>query len=381
MIEEKDIYRQLQQRLDDLPVGFPSTQTGIEIDLLKVLFSPEEAKLATKLGFLPEPLKKIHRRVKKMGMSLNELESFLDNMVQKGLILGGDIYKNRGKGKFYGNALYAIGIYDYQLGRLTKEFAEANYKYLNEDLLYELNRKDIPSQIRTIPVEKSITPEHYVSSYDDIRKIIENSEGPFAVADCICRKTMNLLGNPCKTTNLLETCISMEEAALHTLYLGYAREIDKQEVLEILNKAQDEGLILQPTNSQRPVFVCACCGDCCAFLASMKKLPRPADYFTSNYFSEVDEELCDGCGTCVERCQMGALTLVDNISHVNLDLCIGCGNCVASCPSNARYLIKKSKEHVPPKDFEKLYTKILMKKKGFIGTLKTLGRMMLGMRI
>ncbi len=113
----------------------------------------------------------------------------------------------------------------------------------------------------------------------------------------------------------------------------------------------------------------------------MKKLPRPADYFTSNYFSEVDEELCDGCGTCVERCQMGALTLVDNISHVNLDLCIGCGNCVTNCPSNARCLIKKSKEHVPPKDFEKLYTKILMKKKGFIGTLKTLGRMMLGMRI
>jgi hypothetical protein len=36
---------------------------------------------------------------------------------------------------------------------------------------------------------------------------------------------------------------------------------------------------------------------------------------------------------------------------------------------------------VPPKDVKKLYTKILIKKKGFIGTLKMLGRIILGMRI
>jgi Fe-S-cluster-containing hydrogenase component 2 len=78
---------------------------------------------------------------------------------------------------------------------------------------------------------------------------------------------------------------------------------------------------------------------------------------------------------------MEALTLVDNISQVNLDFCLGCGNCVSSCPSGAMKLVKKSKELVPPKDVKKLYTKILIKKKGFIGTLKTLGRMILGMRI
>ncbi len=88
MIEEENVYRQLQQRLDDLPVGFPSTKTGVEINLLKILFTPEEAKIAIKLNFMPEPLKKIHRRIKKMGMSINELEKILDSMVKKGIILG-----------------------------------------------------------------------------------------------------------------------------------------------------------------------------------------------------------------------------------------------------------------------------------------------------
>lgn len=76
MIEEENVYRQLQQRLDDLPVGFPSTKTGVEINLLKILFTPEESKIAIKLNFMPEPLKKIHRRIKKMGMSINELKKF-----------------------------------------------------------------------------------------------------------------------------------------------------------------------------------------------------------------------------------------------------------------------------------------------------------------
>ncbi len=128
MIEEENVYRQLQQRLDDLPVGFPSTKTGVEINLLKILFTPEEAKIAIKLNLMPEPLKKIHRRIKKMGMSINELEKILDSMVKKGIILGGDIFKSRRKGKTYGNSIYAPGIFDFQLKKLTKELVENHYK-------------------------------------------------------------------------------------------------------------------------------------------------------------------------------------------------------------------------------------------------------------
>jgi heterodisulfide reductase subunit A len=51
----------------------------------------------------------------------------------------------------------------------------------------------------------------------------------------------------------------------------------------------------------------------------------------------VDEELCTGCGVCVEICPYDARALNDKlkIAEVNEALCVGCGACIASCPSNA----------------------------------------------
>jgi len=58
-------YRKLQQHLDRLPVGFPETESGVEIRILKYLFTPEEAEIAIFLNLLPEKLHKINNRLKK----------------------------------------------------------------------------------------------------------------------------------------------------------------------------------------------------------------------------------------------------------------------------------------------------------------------------
>jgi len=102
----------------------------------------------------------------------------------------------------------------------------------------------------------------------------------------------------------------------------------------------------------------------------VKKSPRPADYFTTNFHAIVDSEACEGC--CVERCQMEALSLINNISTVDYDKCIGCCNCVVTCESNAIKLQKKENEMVPPKDFEK---------RGFLATMKMMGKMLLKKQI
>ena len=89
----------------------------------------------------------------------------------------------------------------------------------------------------------------------------------------------------------------------------------------------------------------------------------------SNYFVEINEDWCSGCGECVPRCHMEANKMNDNgISEVNLGYCIGCGVCVPICPENARTLVKKEKESVPPKNFTELYqaiakSKVLLKEK------------------
>jgi NAD-dependent dihydropyrimidine dehydrogenase PreA subunit len=91
----------------------------------------------------------------------------------------------------------------------------------------------------------------------------------------------------------------------------------------------------------------------------IKYLPRPADVVASNFYAEVNPELCKGSGTCVERCSMEAVRMDNGVSSVDLARCIGCGLCVPTCPENAIFLVKKVHETVPPMTEEDLFDMIL----------------------
>ena len=155
MAEKSDIYRELQKHLDKMPVGYPATESGVEIRILKYLFTPKQAELALYLKYQPQPLEKIYRKAKKLGFNIGELEKKLDEMFQQGLIN----YGKSGEEKFYANAPLAIGMYEYQLNSLTEDFVKDIYQYFEESFISEeWNKSGIP-QLRTIPVEQSLTPE------------------------------------------------------------------------------------------------------------------------------------------------------------------------------------------------------------------------------
>ena len=84
--EEIRIYRTLQEHLEKLPIGFPSTKSGVELKLLQYLFTPEEAKIAAKLSFTYDPLSVIHKRIDNLNISIEDLERILENSVKKGVI-------------------------------------------------------------------------------------------------------------------------------------------------------------------------------------------------------------------------------------------------------------------------------------------------------
>ena len=378
MNTESQIYQDLRKHLDKLPIGMPATASGVEIRILQHLFTPEEAKMATQLSMIPEPLSRIYQRVKKTGMSIGELEHILGHMVDKGSIL---LSKKDGK-KLYSVIPLAVGSFELQLGRITRDFGQDMKQYLWGEFGKEMFQTKIP-QLRTIPIEKSIpTPDKYqVSTYDNVREIIENVGGQIAVVNCVCRQTKDVIGESCIKTNLRETCIVYRDNTEYYLNHGIGRSISKEEALGILEKAQEAGLVLQPENTQHPGFVCCCCGDCCGILTTVKKFPRPAEFYASNYYAEVDSELCNGCGICVEQCQTEALTVVNGVAIVNLDRCIGCGNSAVSCESNASQLRKKEVELLPPKDTDALYTRIMSKKIGRWNMLKIGAKMLLRMRV
>ncbi|MFW9940985.1 MAG: DUF362 domain-containing protein [Candidatus Thorarchaeota archaeon] len=357
----KDIYRILQEHLDSMPVGFPATESGVEIRILKHLFTPEEAEIALKLKFQPEPLKRVFKRFKKSGIALNELEQKLDDMYFKGIINRGINTVGDAEEKYYAIVPLAIGIYEFQLGRLTKDFYTDHEQYVDEAFIHEYNSTGIP-QLRVIPIEETIEHEQKIASYDDMRNLIENIGEPIAVAECICRQAKDLMGEPCKKTKLVESCFTFRNAAKSYLEKGLAREITKEEALNLLKKAEEDGLVLQPGNSLRPMNICTCCGCCCGILTHQKKIPEPAQFFATNYYAEVDQDACIGCGTCEERCNMDAIHIEDAIAHVDLTRCIGCGVCVPTCTSDAMKLSKKEKETLPPRNTLATYMAIIDKK-------------------
>ena len=361
MVEEVDVYRALQRHMDTFPIRFPEREGGAEIRLLKRLFTPHEAKIATKLKwsvYPSETLDAIYPRLKDTGISKEELEKTLDEMAQKGLIL----YLKEGETKYYGNALWVIGIYELQVDKLTKELIEDMDQFYNARPLQEIQRTGI-GQLRTIPVGQSIEREDSVANYDNIRQLIDKSKGPFIVVNCVCRQTKDIAGEPCKATDRRHLCIGIGGFTKQYIDLGWGQEVSKEEILETIRQNEEEGLVLQPSNSQDIEFLCSCCGCCCGGLVGAKGASRPVDYFTTNYYTEVEADLCSSCGTCVEVCQMDAATLTDGIAIIDLDRCIGCGVCVANCPSDAMNLVKKEKEHVPPETFENLYAQIEQRRK------------------
>ncbi|MBN1690235.1 MAG: 4Fe-4S binding protein, partial [Dehalococcoidia bacterium] len=234
-----------------------------------------------------------------------------------------------------------VGIWEFQLNNMTPENIELYERFYQEGMVpSERDRK--VGLFRVIPVEKEIQGSTEVQPYEKVSEIIESSTR-FAVADCICRKESRMLGKGCD--KLLEACMSFGPAADFYIENGLGREITQEEARQILQKAEEDGLIHCSWNhAKNKDFICNCCGCCCKVLALVTKYGNPAAVVRSNYYAAKDEETCTGCGTCVERCQVGAIQFEDDLTVINREKCIGCGLCVSTCPTESISMVKKSPE-------------------------------------
>jgi NAD-dependent dihydropyrimidine dehydrogenase PreA subunit len=352
------VYVDLQKHLDKQAVGFPATKSGVEIRILKQFFDPEQANLALHLSYEPRSTEDICDGVKGSGASPEKVKSMLEEMANNGAV--GTMERNGTE--YYFTMPLLIGMWEWRGSKLTPQLGADFGEYMGSGFAKAFASTRV-SQMRTIPVEKSIQVEHHVTTYDHIREIIKNTEGPITVDRCMCREGAGRKGQPCHQTSRLETCMAFGDWARHFIKIG-AREITRAEALEITRQNEEDGLVLQPTNYQKIDFVCACCGCCCGILNIQKLLPNPGQIWAHNYYAAVDTGNCTACGTCVEKCQVNAVKIDEQngYSTINLDRCIGCGNCVAACPGEALRLVKKEEETAPPEDCTSLY-KILAERK------------------
>jgi len=377
-----DVYYKLQQEINKMPVPYSETKSGVEQRLLKHLFTPAEAEIALNLNIMPETLERIYKRVQKSGITTTrkELEDVLDNLVEKGAIMGGGMFESKGKGKQYSLAQLAIGMFEFQVDRLTRDFAEDFEQYTNEQF-----HKDLLStktkQMRTIPVSRSVTPDLRVESYNDIREYVKNLKSDIAVIKCVCRQLGDIIDKPCRHSDIRETCLMLSGVARYIVGAGVGRPITNEEALAILDRAEEAGFVLQPENAQKPKFICCCCIDCCHSLKVLRMHPKPADLFISNYYVTIDLSMCKGCEMCIDRCGMGAISMEGNVAVINRDRCIGCGVCIQACVNEAHRMHKKDKTHIPPKTHDDMYKKIMIERFGLVSTLKSVSRVLTGRKV
>lgn len=144
-----------------------------------------------------------------------------------------------------------------------------------------------------------------------------------------------------------ESCLVFGWGADYYHRNGLGRLIDADEAIEIVRRADKAGLVLQPSNAKKIVNICCCCGCCCQVLKNIKLQPAPAKVVSTPFTAALDREACTGCEVCLDRCQMDALTMVDDRAELNPDRCIGCGLCVSTCPSQALTLVRKPEADQP----------------------------------
>jgi electron transport complex protein RnfB len=331
------IYKKLAQHLDNLPGGYPATESGVEFRILKRLFTAKEAEIAVHLTMMPEPVTAIAQR---RGTDEATLAPILMDMSHKGLILRSE---KKGELKFMA-AQFVVGIWEYHVNDLD----EGLIKDVNEYLPHftKIQEQIRTQQLRVIPISKSLAAEIKVMPYEQAEEIIKQ-QSKIVVAPCICRKEHQMIGEGCDKP--MEACLVFGSGAHYYEGNGIGRAISQQEALDILQQGIDAGLVLQPGNAKKPVNICMCCGCCCQILKMLKRSEKPAKIACTSYFAVVDEESCIACGNCEEKCQMEAIT-IDEVAQVDLERCIGCGLCVPSCEVEAMRLEAKGEgdQWVPP---------------------------------
>jgi len=334
--------------------------TGVDVPefytLMEELFEPREAEVNNVMTRKPATPAEI---AAEMGQGAEEIEPILERMADKGLC---KTFKRNGV-RYYQGEIFMPGIFEYQfisgqdserhkkIARLIEDYKMAFAAVKGE------TRMTFPTS-RVITVDKTIEAGNTVHTYSQVSNYIARYD-PIAVGACYCRQAAKLRGEDIHGMPL-EMCMwfgSMAEYAIERLG---AKQMDVAESQNVLDKAEEAGLIHMSRNTSEDIeFICNCDRWHCDVVKGVLKQSKPALFFNSGFEPRFDSDLCVACETCIERCPPEALAMGENdIPEVNLDRCFGCAVCATGCPSDAIVMESKPGFPVPPRDMKELVTSI-----------------------
>ncbi len=331
-------YERLAEALDRLPNGFPRTDSGLEIRILKKICSADEAAVAGLLTGTPEPVAAIAMRA---GKPTTGVRRALFRLVRRGMV-----WPDKRDGEVcFRLAPFIVGIYEAQAESMDHELAHLVEEYLARGGARGIMRPQ-PAIHRVIPAEGTVKSEQ-ILPYDDVRDLLLEQR-TFQVNECICRLQQEQLGETC--TYPTRVCLSFSERER----AARPGDLTRAEALALLDMTEQVGLVHTVSNVTEGIgYVCNCCGCCCGILRGINDWGIADSVASANYYAVIEPELCAGCGTCIDRCQVGAISEGDGYSVVDRSRCIGCGLCVTGCPNDVARLERKPEAEIvhPPRDF------------------------------
>lgn len=353
-----DVYEQLRAKLAAHPMGAPDHPAILEI--LRILFTPEEAAVALHLPFKPARDLDI---AQKSGLPVDDIVTHCEAMADKGVV-----YAYEAKGRhFYMLFPTAPGLFEFPImkhGRLDLPFerlGELWHEYYQEGWGAEMTG-GVTHMSRVIPVRETVDAQQTVLSYEEVAGYLEKARY-ITVQDCPCRVSKHGCDAP------IDVCLALDYGAKFLAERGMGRLIDHDEALAVLERARQAGLVHMTSNTlDRVEFICNCCPCCCGLLGTVTRLGAQAASIASNFYAVVNPDECLSCGECETWCPVGAITM-DDVAVVDVGQCIGCGVCAAHCPNEALALVRREATREPPKDYATWVVQVALEK----GRIEALG--------
>lgn len=363
----KEEYRALVRRLDAGQVGLPEptderARAGWR-EILEILFTPEEAELASKLPVMPTGLEPIAERLR---VRPEDLKPRLEALCDKGVVL--DLVHPQNGTTKYLLAPPVVGFFEFSLMRAhdsipKKRMAEAMEAYMHGDATFATEVFGGDTVVGRALVHETALDDGLpdVLDWERASAIVAEAKA-WAVALCYCRHKAEHLGHPCDAPQ--EVCLSLGGGAEFIIRRNFGRRIERSEALELMTAARQSGLVQIADNVRnKPTYICNCCGCCCGQLRSINDFDLPG-VNPSGFVAQPDTEKCSGCGRCSRACPIAAITMIPQRapakrkneihSRVDAERCIGCGVCADACKKDAMKMMRRAElPYVPANTIER----------------------------
>lgn len=185
----------------------------------------------------------------------------------------------------------------------------------------------------------------HVLPLQDAKEVIDIAS-PVAMMSCICRRSLRARDERDAKSY---TCMAVGVGGFKwerwpERYKGGVEFPTAEEAKKWLEGWNKKGMVHLIMTAGTPYIggICNCDYDC---MALRIRLEYDIDFvLKAHYVARVDFESCNGCGTCLERCQFGAIRKNVTLSKVYIDpfKCFGCGLCETGCPQEAISLVDRA---------------------------------------